>query len=168
MKNIFILLFGLTVCLFFVGCEAKKDNLTEEDPSIFRETFFEAKDLNEVKDIAGFPIKIPEQIFEGDFRSEIRAIKGKVIQVTYYGIEQLIIIRKAVNSGEEDVSRDFNDYPEQFIETVGDTKVSLRGNEGKINVMSWSSGNFNYAINVNPGGIGFNKEDVYKIMEQIE
>lgn len=168
MKNIFILLFGLSLCLFFIGCEAKKDNLTEENSSIFRETFFEVKDLNEVKDIAGFPIKIPEQIFEKDFRSEIRAIEGKVIQVTYYGIEQLIIIRKAIDSGEDDVSRDFNDYPEQFVETVGGVKVLLRGNEGKINVMSWSYGNFNYAINVNPGGIGFNKDDVYKIMEQIE
>lgn len=168
MKNIFVLLFSLVVCLFFVGCEVKKDNLTEENPSIFRETFLEAKDLNEVESIAGFPIKIPEQIFEKDFRSEIRAIKGKVIQVTYYGIEQLIIIRKAVNNGEEDVSRDFNDYPEQFVETVRDTKVSLRGNDGKINVMYWNSGDYSYAININPGGIGFNKEDVYKIMEQVK
>lgn len=168
MKNIFVLILGIFMFVLFVGCSSKKENLIEENSSIFRETFLEVKDLNEVEGIAGFPIKIPEQIFEKDFRSEIRAIKGKVIQVTYYGIEQLIIIRKAVNNGEEDVSRDFNDYPEQFVETVGDTKVSLRGNEGKINVMSWNSENYSYAININPGGMGFDKDDVYKIMEQVE
>lgn len=169
MKNIFSVIFCLFVCLFFVGCGIEKGNLAEENPEIFRETFTEAKDLKEVESIAGFPIKIPEQIFERDFRSEIRAIKGKVIQVTYYGLDQLIIIRKAITNGEDDdISRDFNDYPEKSNERVGKIKILLRGSEGKINVMSWTSGNYSYSINVNPGGIGFNKGEVYKIMKQME
>lgn len=169
MKNIFSVFFCLLMCLFFVGCAAKKENLIEENPDIFRETFTEVKDLNEVESVAGFPIKIPEHIFEKNFRSEIRAIKGKVIQVTYYGLDQLIIIRKTINNGEdEDVSRDFNDYPEKSDERVGNIKILLRGNDGKINVMSWSSENYSYSININPGGIGFNKGEVYKIMKQVE
>lgn len=93
-----------------------------------------------------FQLDLPDNFFDKSYERKIKAIENKFIEVDYRGLEEWIIIRKSLYYGEEDISGDYNEYPEERTELYGDIKVLLRGNEGKINVISWRDGDYVYSM----------------------
>ena len=115
-----------------------------------------------------FQLDLPDNFFDKSYERKIKAIENKFIEVDYRGLEEWIIIRKSLYYGEEDISGDYNEYPEERTELYGDIKVLLRGNEGKINVISWRDGDYVYSVNINPGGIGIDEEVLYEMTWQVD
>ena len=60
-------------------------------------------------------------------------------------------IRKAI--GSDDISGDYNDYSEKTEVSISGNQVSLKGNDGKVFVATWTSGEFTYAIDMDGQGL---------------
>ena len=57
-----------------------------------------------------------------------------------------MVIRKASGAGENaDISGDYNVYNETSTVTVGEYTVTLKGNDQKVNLATWTSGDYAYS-----------------------
>lgn len=74
-----------------------------------------------------------------------------IVEVTWANGEDTIVYRVAKETG-ADLSGDYTEYAENATITVGDWSVQTRGNEGKVNVATWSADGFDHALSINPGG----------------
>lgn len=166
MRKMFLLIFGVLMCSLIVSCGSNNQKEKITNGHIFEKTYAEVKNFEEAKKIAGFSMMIPESIFEND-RKHFLAVKGKAIQVRYAGMERLVFINKSLDEGEDYNIVDYNDYPELSKEIYNNLEVELHGNYDKINVLIWKSNGYNYSININPGGLGMDKEEVFNIMSQV-
>lgn len=58
-----------------------------------------------------------------------------------------MVIRKASGAGENaDISGDYNVYNETSTVTVGEYTVTLKGNDQKVNLATWTSGDYACSI----------------------
>ena len=71
-------------------------------------------------------------------------------------------IRKAI--GSDDISGDYNDYSEKTEVSVSGNQVSLKGNDGKVFVATWTSGEFTYAIDIDMDGQGLSGDEVIALV----
>jgi hypothetical protein len=106
--------------------------------------FVDCNTMDDAGKIAGFTLTIPETMPKGYALKLIQAVENDMVQVFYENGEKEIIIRKAKSS--KDISGDHNEYKESNTMTVDSLKVSTRGNDGKVNVATWSDGEFTYEI----------------------
>ena len=67
--------------------------------------------------------------------------------------------------GSDDISGDYNTYRQKKQITVNGASVTLKGNNGKINVATWSSNGYSYSINV---GKGFDESYITDLISMIE
>ena len=71
-------------------------------------------------------------------------------------------IRKAI--GSDDISGDYNDYSEKTEVSVSGNQVSLKGNDGKVFVATWTSGECTYAIDIDMDGQGLSGDEVIALV----
>ena len=71
-------------------------------------------------------------------------------------------IRKAV--GSDDISGDYNDYSEKNDVSISGNQVTLKGNDGKVFVAIWTSGEYTYAIDVDMNGQGLSSDEVIALV----
>lgn len=71
-------------------------------------------------------------------------------------------IRKAIWS--DDISGDYNDYSEKTEVSVSGNQVSLKGNDGKFFVATWTSGELTYAIDIDMDGQGLSGDEVIALV----
>lgn len=71
-------------------------------------------------------------------------------------------IRKAIWS--DDISGDYNDYSEKTEVSVSGNQVSLKGNDGKFFVTTWTSGELTYAIDIDMDGQGLSGDEVIALV----
>ena len=71
-------------------------------------------------------------------------------------------IRKAI--GSDDISGDYNDYSEKTEVSISGNQVSLKGNDGKVFVATWTSGEFTYAIDIDMDGQGLSGDEVIALV----
>ena len=71
-------------------------------------------------------------------------------------------IRKAI--GSDDISGDYNDYSEKTEVSVSGNQVSLKGNDGKVFVATWTSGEFTYAIDIDMDGQGLSGDEIIALV----
>lgn len=166
MRKMFLLSFGLLMCFLVMGCGVKNQKEEITSGYIFGKAYGEVKNFEEAKSVAGFSMKAPESIFENDTKHFV-AVKGKAIQIRYIGMERVAFINKSLDEGEDNNVGDYNDYPELSKEIHNNLQVEFHGNYEKINILAWKSGGYNYSINVNPGGVGMDKEEILNIMNQV-
>lgn len=106
--------------------------------------FVDYQTLKEAEEAANFTLKVPAA---EDFGEPIvQVMDGKMIQLIYLDSEsnpQLYIRKQA---GDEDISGDYNEYPEVSTETVGETTVTLKGGDGKVSTAIWSANGYSYAV----------------------
>lgn len=145
MKRLSLLCAWVLCCFLVFGCVSKSKQITRG---------------------VSFSITSPDSIFEGDKREVV--LHDKVLQVIYKGMERIAFINKSLDEGEEDNVMDFNDYPEISEEIYNNIKVKLYGMDGKINVLSWKSGGYNYSININPAGLGMDKQQILDLISKIK
>ncbi len=108
------------------------------NPFIVCETIADAEKL------AGFPVISLQYIPEGYSQTSIEAVENEMVQIFYENGKDQIIFRQA--KGSDDISGDYNEYAERNVINVGDLQVTTRGNDGKVNVATWTDGDYTYAI----------------------
>ena len=91
---------------------------------------------------------VPEEM-EGYDKPVINTIENEMIQVIYYKGEDEVRIRKG--AGSEDISGDYNEYAKTDVVTVEGMQVTIRGNDGKASVATWTNGGYTYSITVGEG-----------------
>lgn len=101
--------------------------------------------------LAGFDFTAPDALFDGTASKSIQAVENDIIQVIYFGAENNEIGRVRKGAGSGDVSGDYNDYAENETADVGGVSVRLRGTDGNVFVMTWTSGNFAYSVTTTNG-----------------
>ena len=110
--------------------------------------------MEEAEKAAGFDLSVPETIepFSGRI---IRTMTGEdtdsMIEVIYCNDDENgetnrdeIRIRKA--AGNEDISGDYTDYAENSTVTIDNIPVSVKGENGRIQLATWSRGDYTYSI----------------------
>ena len=159
-----IIIFGIcsTILLSFVGCgennavsfgveksEEQSQQISDDKPVAIPNPFIETKTIEEAIELAGFDIVLPEDMPEGFEITSIRTIENQMIEVIYLNGDKEIRIRKA--KGSDDISGDYNEYSE-IVENkeIGDS-AEIKGNDGKVSVITWISGDYTFALCADEG-----------------
>lgn len=115
--------------------------------------FVECASLDEAAKATGFSMMAPDTM-DGYSERVIRVLASgdndSMIEVIYRNddeeTENEIRIRKAV--GNEDTSGDYTQYAESNTVTVGDIQVTMKGENGQVNLATWTNGDYTYSIGV--------------------
>lgn len=106
--------------------------------------------LEEAAEAAGFDMAVPETVDgceERVFQVFNASTEDAMLEVIYRsGEESVVHIRKA--PGAEDISGDYNQYAESGTETVGDVEVTMKGEDGRIHLATWTDGDYTYSIGI--------------------
>ncbi|MDO4622248.1 MAG: hypothetical protein Q4B22_04770 [Eubacteriales bacterium] len=123
--------------------------------------FVEYDSVDEAKKHIDFDVQVPEQI-EGFTEMNISVMDGQMFQAVYRNAEQEICIRK--QAGHEDISGDYNEYPEEkYVEFEG-AELKLRGENGTIRNVTWSKNGYSFSIYSDKG---LTEDEVQQLAEQI-
>lgn len=162
MKRLSNLFLGIIFCLFFVSCEKKEEAYVK-----INNPFIEVESIKEVSKIAGFDINVPEDMFSDKYEMEIRVMPDKLIEIIYKGMEEWITIRKGIYEGENDISGDYNEYPDIKREKYKNSEVVFKGMDDKINVALWADKNYVYSVDINTGGVGKDYNTIKELISKI-
>lgn len=127
--------------------------------------FHEFSTLAEAETFAGFKMTLPANMPAGYTQQLIEAVEKDMIQVIYQTGNEQLMIRKA--NGNKDISGDYNEYSESKSLTVGDKKVATKGNNGSIQVATWTEGEYSYSIRSNSDGVALDAATVSTMIEAI-
>lgn len=126
------------------------DQTTADSGEQIANPFTECATMQEAAKIAGVEMTVPETV-KGYSERVIQAVNNEMIQVSFMNGDDQLIIRKA--AGSNDISGDYNDYPETSTVKVGDLSVTLKGNDGTVGVALWTNGGYTYAIDTPLAGV---------------
>lgn len=150
MKKLKIITICASMVLSLVACSndsTVKDNSTKqttEDNVQIPNPLIDCDTITDAEKIAGFTVVEPTNIPAGYTLDSIRAIKGGIIEINYMNGGNIFSYRQG--KGSEDISGNFNEYKENNTITVGSLQVMTKGDNGKISVATWTSGEYTYAI----------------------
>lgn len=136
---------------------------TEGELTMIASPFIDCNSIDEAAAITGFGMTVPDSV-NGNEIDHISTISRDTIQVIYgAGHDNSTYIRKA--EGSDDISGDYNTYRQKKQITVNGASVTLKGNNGKINVATWSDNGYSYSINVSKG---FDESYITDLISMIE
>lgn len=115
-----------------------------EDNVAIGNGIIECEDIAELSQYAGFKMNeitdIPFDVVEHTYTWWF----DEIAQIEYVGNGNTITYRVA--KSEDDISGDYNDYTQTREEMFKNNKVTMKGNEDKVYVAIWQSGEYSYAI----------------------
>lgn len=128
--------------------------------------FVECETIDKAEQLAGFKISVLENIPEGFVQSVVRAIENELIEIIYLRGEDEICIRKA--KGNENISGNYNNYAENGTMEFENFKVTIKGNNGKVNVATWVDGDYTYALSISCEGEGLDYNIIGDMIKNIK
>ena len=136
-----------------------------EDPGQEQVTnpFVTYQSLEEAQEAAGFTLSVPES-FEGAGRREIAVIDGRIIDVTYLDGEDNRVLTIRKGTGEEDISGDYNEYPQEDVTELEGLSVTVRGDGKRIFLALWQEGGYSYAVSFDDGGTQDQLQEIMKFV----
>ena len=146
--------------------EPGTDDETKTDDQIqIPNPFVNFETMEEASKLAGFSLTAPESI-DGYSDRIIQAVEGELVQVIFTrnqcieleNPEELdavdwenadfephdLMIRKGTVM--EDISGDYNEYPEVETVAVDDRTVTLKEKEGLVHIAIWNADGYSYAV----------------------
>ena len=105
---------------------------------------------------AGFEMSIPERprMFTQTTYQVMKEETQTMLEVLYSTGDSgdQMALRKAIGvEAETDISGDYNVYNETSTVTVGAYTVTLKGNDQKVNLATWTSGDYAYSLDCTSG-----------------
>lgn len=125
--------------------------------------FVTYQSLEEAEKAAGFALPAPES-FEGAGRREIAVIDGRIIDVTYLDGEDNRVLTVRKGTGEEDISGDYNEYPQEDVTELEGLSVTVRGDGERIFLALWQEGGYSYAVSFDDGGTQDQLQEIMKFV----
>ena len=133
----------------------------KEDNSQIANPWTDCATLAEAEENVGFSLEVPEAI--GGYPDKvIRTLEKEMIEVIYKNDDGSITIRKG--NGSDDISGDYNTYSESQNISVGDYDVTARGNDEKVMLATWISGDYSYSVNAT----GMNIDTLTELIQQVK
>lgn len=174
MKRLFIFVLSAAIALSLAACANHPDSVQSEpdasmmvggDPATWGPAgdsedtgdavqipnpWVDCESLEEAGGIAGISIQIPEAV-DGYGEPDFRAIDGELLEVLYPSREDddRLCVRKA--AGDEDISGDYNSYPQTTTVDVNGQTVTMRGRDDRIMVAIWTGDGYTYAVGTRNG-----------------
>ena len=118
---------------------------------------------------AGFTLTAPEAISGSSAKTYqvMNSGDGEVFFTILFETgadgERAAYIRKA--PGTDDISGDYNDYAETETLDVNSRSVTMKGNDGLVNLALWTDGGYSYALNVSEG---LSRSDIAALVAEIQ
>ncbi|MDO4490845.1 MAG: hypothetical protein Q4B85_07260 [Lachnospiraceae bacterium] len=137
-------------------------NAMEEKGSVeIPNPWIECQSLDEAEKLVGYSFQVPE-VIAGYEKGIIEVLEQRMIQMIYVNGEESVVIRKALSA--EDPSGDFNEYAEETTISVGENQVTMKGENGMVNLAIWFDGEYAYSVNTPE----MSAEDVAALVEQVK
>ena len=153
MKKTIVLLLAVLLTGSIAACAQKAAEESTPNAQI-PNPWVDCATLDEAARIAGFDIAIPGKI-DGYPNKVIQAIEKSTIQVLYYDGDpaaensSMVMVRKG--TGNEDISGDYNAYPEKETVQMHGADIQLRGDKGLVYSAIWTWDGYSFAINADNG-----------------
>ena len=170
------LLLSLTACsVSSLQTESTKDDgVKKESVSIRNDEeitqipnpFIEYQTIQEAEETVGFKAVLPTTLPEGYTQNTIYAIENDLIEVNYLKEEDEICFRQA--KGNSDISGDYREYDEMNTMMMDELEITIKGNNGKVNVATWTNGEYTFAINVSSLEDGMQKDIITDMIKSIQ
>lgn len=145
-------------------------DFTEDAPPMIGEAtpYQEVGSLQAASSLAGFEMIVPKnQASEYEVAYLVYHGDGiAMIEVNYKaenGTDRGYYIRKA--KGNEDISGDYNTYASTDIEKRDGRVITLKGNDGKWSLATWSANGYSYAIGLQNQSM--DKETILALVKEI-
>ena len=141
MKRKTIIALGLSavMTLSLAACgNANASTLQTPDP------FTEYETLADMEKEVGFDFIVPSAINGFDTCAYRANRGGSMAEVIFKNGDEEIRFRKA--AGDEDISGNHTHFPEQEVVDVNGTAVTMKGEDGKVNLATWSADGYAYSI----------------------
>ena len=163
MKKLLIFTVTAAMLLSLAACTQNVTPDTQLDAPVQEETIPDNQQIpnpwtdcaskEEAAQLAGFDLTAPDEI-AGTGEDAYQVMTGEDIETIFEidyasGEERAAYVRKA--PGADDISGNCNDYTE--VETIEENgvKLTLKGNDGLVNLAVWTDGGYSYALNVTDG-----------------
>ena len=141
------------------------DNADVESPN----PFAEYASMADAEKAAGFSMKVPSSVDNYTKQTILAAIlndDNSMIEVIYQNDdENAVRIRKA--TGSEDISGDYTQYAEAATVTIGERKVTMKGQNGQINLATWTDNGYTYSIGVY-SEVGISSEEMTDLIAAVQ
>lgn len=102
------------------------------------------KTLDEARKAVGFSFAVPTNLPTNYEMKDIIVISNNLAEIFYQQDNQEILYRAA--KGNEDISGNYTVYEEVKTVTVGNTKVTVKGKSGLINLATWTKDGISYSL----------------------
>lgn len=121
--------------------------------------FVSCQTMSDAAQVAGFSMELPSFLSP----SSIRAVEGSMIEVLSERDYGQIMLRKGL--GTEDISGDYNCYPQTSTEELNGCAVTLNGENDKIMTAVWSQDGYTYAVRA---AAGLDRDEMYSIVSGLK
>ncbi|MBR3234100.1 MAG: hypothetical protein IKG11_00625 [Atopobiaceae bacterium] len=130
--------------------QAQQEQAQQEqgEPVGIANPFIDCASAMEASSVAGFDVSFPESV-PGYNQRFYQAIEGKLAQCFYSNGDTRVLVRKG--TGSEDISGDYNEYPQVNQVNVGDVTVTEKGNDNLVYCAIWTKDGFSFAIDADTG-----------------
>lgn len=119
--------------------------------------------MAQAEQITGFSMDYPDTFLEWT-SSEINVYNKEMIDVAYTDANEQIMMHVRKAEGEEDISGDFNAYGFETEINGGNYKVTVKGNDGRVHLMTWIRSGYSYSISLTEG---ISLDDAARIVSDI-
>lgn len=102
------------------------------------------KNIEELRQVLPFELKAPTLMPKGYQADGVATINKVVAQIRYSKKGATIMYRMA--QGTEDISGDNRQYASDEMQEVGEIKLRLRGEDGRVRVATWTDGTYTYSL----------------------
>ena len=151
-----------------IGASSSVQNASESEASDqvgMPNPWVEVENQNDAQEQAGFDIQLPSSLPAEYGAPSFLVIPGEIMEAYYAGAgEARLCVRKA--AGTEDASGDYREYPESQQVTVDGLEVTMKGDNGTVNLATWNDGTNAYSIGIY-GGVGLNVEEMTQMVSEM-
>lgn len=142
------------------------NTITNEETVQIPSPFIEYATLQEAEAAVGIKVMVPSKLPEGYTQKVIYAVENDMVQIMYSNGENEICFRQAKGVG--DISGDYNEYSEINTVTINGVEVTTKGNNNKVNVAIWTSGDYAFSIGADALGTGIEKDTMAEIIDSLQ
>lgn len=175
-KKMAVVLAAGALCFSLAACgsantsastDSKQSESTGEAGEQIANPFKAYDSLEEAEKAAGFKISVPEA--PSDYSTVTYNVfeDEKMLEVVYTNADDKEAYRIRKMAGSDDISGDFTDYSENNSVDVNGNTVTMKGNDGKVSVATWTADGYAYAVDIDMDGQGMDADAVTTLISSI-
>ncbi|WP_193726854.1 stalk domain-containing protein [Paenibacillus guangzhouensis] len=145
---------------------AKVSKETDKKSTQIPNPFVNYNTVEDARKAMGVDFTVPSLLpknYKQDDISITNDTEMKMVQIVYRNGENKLYYRVSQTSG--DISGDYNEYETTKTVSIGELKVTLKGDKGLASIASWEANGFNYCLMAD---IALSVEEVTTLIENIK